>query len=214
MGMYVLCIMDHKLKNLDAKSLVTLFEPLEDKIRVDYPDFAGQNDRPIGVEPPDADKTLVLNRWKAIAANEDVEPIAVNWGLGTVYVCRHCFVFVHNHNHKYRNLFHEAAAREILNVNRVIAQELGADEILYIPDGYFETAILENGPDEGKNTRQTIESGVALFGEPSPDINRGRANYFFVDDLTQSLESLQPYDDLPVHWVYDEALGAYLRPGG
>ena len=78
MGMDVLCIMDHKLKNLDAKGLVTLFEPLEDRIRVDYPDFAGQNDRPIGVEPPDADKTLLLNRWKAIAANEDVEPIVVN----------------------------------------------------------------------------------------------------------------------------------------
>lgn len=125
---------------------------------------------------------------------------------------RYCFVLSHHQYHKYRNLFHEQAGKEILNVNRMIAQELGSDEILYIPGGYFETAILQDGPDDGKNTRQTIESGVALFGESPADINRGRANYFFVDDLTQSLESLQPYDDLPVYWVYDEALGASVRP--
>jgi len=209
--MDVIAIMDHKLKNINARRLITLLEPLEERLRGSFPGFTGSMSSQISVLPPNVDHATALQRWKAIEANEDVEPIEVNWALGTIYVCRHCFVFSHNHYHKYRNLFHLEVGKEILNVNRAIASELSTSEILYIPDGYFETAILENGPDEGKNTRQTIDHGIELFGNPPPDINRGRANYFFVDDLKQSLEGLQPFENLPKYWVYDQQHKEYVR---
>jgi len=103
------------------------------------------------------------------------------------------------------NFFQDVKATiQIINIGRVFAKYLGTDKVLYIPDGYIKTAIIENFACSNLTLNQAIKKGIEKFGEPPVGISKGRKNYFFVDYVDEEIGEIKEWHDEEDFWQWDE----------
>jgi len=96
-------------------------------------------------------------------------------------------------------------------MGRLFAKYLNTDKVLYIPDGYIKTAIIEDFVTDGLSIEDVIRNGIQKFGEPPKCISKGRKNYFFVDDIEFDVGEIKEWEDEEDFWVWNEELGDSIQ---
>jgi hypothetical protein len=114
-----------------------------------------------------------------------------------------------NWNHKYWTLRYPDEAKNILELNRLVAKKLGQNEILYCPDSSFPTSIIEDHAFSGKSYYELKELGIKHFGIPPKNIEDGRKYMFFFDDMSKDLDSLTEWEGEESYWQYDKKKDEY-----
>ena len=110
--------------------------------------------------------------------------------------------------HSYWFFKHSKDTIQIINIGRIFANHIGTDKILYIPDGYVKTAIIE---DYSGSLEDIISKGIREFGEPPKGISKGRKNYFFVDYIDQEIGEIKEWDEEEDFWKWDEEEKEYIQ---
>jgi len=75
--------------------------------------------------------------------------------------------------HKYSNLDDKDKAKMILKINRIIAQKISQNKIVYFPDSSYPTSILYNYANEGKTSEEIINIGDSKFRNRPSEIKEG-----------------------------------------
>jgi len=100
---------------------------------------------------------------------------------------------------------------QIINVGRIFATYLRTNKVLYIPDGYLKTAIIENYACSDLTLNEAIEKGIKEFGQPPQGISKGRKNYFFVDNLENEIGEIKEWNEEEEYWKWDDKEGVYVQ---
>ena len=111
--------------------------------------------------------------------------------------------------HKYSNLDDKDMAKMIFKINRIIANELDQNLIVYFPDSAYPTSILYNYANEGKTVEELIEIGDAKFLNRPVEIKEGIQFKYFVDDLSDDLTKLEDLDNSEKYWKWNLELKKY-----
>jgi hypothetical protein len=109
------------------------------------------------------------------------------------------YKFFHNSEH----------TRQIMNLGRVFAKYFRTNKILYLPDGYRKTSIIEDYASREFSLDKAIEKGIKQFGEPPQGISKGRKNYFFIDYADQEIGDIKEWDEEEDFWRWNESKSEY-----
>lgn len=221
MAVDLFSIIDHNLSAKGVLDLPSVMEKVIQDIKEKFPGYLPPHmaDKVAAWDgKSDLTEELVERLWRQYEiGNEDYATVGydvvMQTAIGGVTVYRKTILIIHRPEHKYANIFVLETALKILNSNREIARAVGSDRVLYISDGY-PPALLEDLAIAGRDVGEIISQGILDYGPLPPDVNMGRSNYFFVDDLTESLDDLQPFELLPLYWIYDKESQDYIRPAG
>ena len=101
--------------------------------------------------------------------------------------------------------------KNIIEMGRLFAKYLNTNKVLYIPDGYIKTAIIEDFVTDGLSIEDVIRNGIQKFGVPPKGLSKGRKNYFFVDDIELDVGEIKEWEDEEDFWVWNEELGDSIQ---
>lgn len=136
---------------------------------------------------------------------EELEP-EISCNFGELYVYRKSFIVVHNWE-KYKNLRDSFRGTTILWINRMLAQQLGASEVLYCPDSGYPTQVIGDLTALGWDYNSIKNYGLQEFGTPPRGGEEGRKYSFFIDYIHEPLEDLTQWEGDSPYWYYDKKKG-------
>jgi len=128
--------------------------------------------------------------------------------FGTLSIFRRTILISH-WNHKYSNLKTPETAKNILTLNRMITKHFNQNEIIYCPDSGYPTESIKDQAISGLEFEKLKRFGISEFGTPPKNLNDGRKYMFFIDNLTEDLNKLTPWDGENPYWYYDNQNRGY-----
>lgn len=136
---------------------------------------------------------------------DELDP-SIGCNFGDLYVYRNTFAVAHNW-YRYNNLCDPWRGTTILWINRMLAQQLGASEVLYCPDSGYPTQMIGDLASMGWDYNSLKNYGLQEFGTPPKGVNEGRKYHFFIDPIHEPLEELTEWDGESPYWSYDKDNG-------
>ena len=113
--------------------------------------------------------------------------------------------------YSYRFFEHVRDTIQIITTGRIFANHIGTDQVLYIPDGYLKTAIIEGYARKDLSLDEAINKGIKDFGKPPEGISKGRKNYFFVDNINEEIGEIKEWSEEEDFWVWSEEEKDYIQ---
>jgi hypothetical protein len=100
---------------------------------------------------------------------------------------------------------------QIIKVGRIFANHLKTDKVLYLPDGYYKTAIIEDYATRNLTLEEAIDKGIQKFGKPPIGISKGRKNHFFVDYVEKEIGEIVEWEEEEDFWKWNEDEKEYIQ---
>ena len=160
-------------------------------------------------------ENALLSLWRCLETNEPHSgdliglDYTIDCFIGSINVYRNTLVINHFPEHKYGNINIPEPAMRIIKINRMVAKEIGSDEIIYCPDSAYPTSIIEEYAIEGKSFDEIKRLGIAKFGQPPKGINEGRKYMFFIDNISDDIGEINERNEYEEYWKYNREKGRY-----
>lgn len=113
--------------------------------------------------------------------------------------------------YSYKFFEHVRDTIQIISAGRILANHIGTDKVLYIPDGYLKTAIIEDYACKDLTIDEAINKGIKDFGKPPNGISKGRKNYFFIDYINEEIGEIREWDKEEDFWIWNENANDYVQ---
>ena len=221
MGVDLLCIFEHKLSKKDLVNLPSIIDSwssIRKERKSHYSNFPDSLKKQTKIDAFwDADIEItekileeIFESWKTNNSTyQHSLKNRIDCFLGFVKVYENSIIVEYSPEHKYANLHDKDISSQILKLNRLIANKLNSDKILYCPDSSFPTAQIYYKIQEGMTVDDAIEFGENKFQKPPEQINEGMKFMFFIDDLKKNIDSLEDWDWSDLIWQYNETTNQY-----
>jgi len=153
---------------------------------------------------------LVWNQW---VENENAELLSIQivTYFAFIKIRRQTIIIEQMPWHKYSNLDDKDMAKMILEINRVIANKLEQNKIVYFADSSYPTSMLYNHALEGKTVEQIIQIGDTNFTNRPKEINEGIKFKYFIDEMKDDLSNLKNLDNSELYWNWNSKSRSYKR---
>lgn len=155
---------------------------------------------------------MLQEYWKSWINDEVYEEIEIDCYFGRINIYERTLTLkFYTIWWSYKFFNHAKDTKEIIKFGRLMAEYLGTKEILYIPDGYIKTSILEDSITNGLPLKNVIKKGIEKFGSPPSAISKGRKNYFFVDNVDEPIGEIKEWDEEENFWEWNDELGEAVQ---
>lgn len=113
--------------------------------------------------------------------------------------------------YSYRFFEHVKDTIQIINTGRIFANHIRTNKVLYIPDGYLKTAIIEGYACKDLSLDKAINKGINDFGKPPIGTSKGRKNYFFVDNINEEIGEIKEWNEEEDFWIWSDKEKDYIQ---
>lgn len=196
MGVDITAIIGHRLSMEEILQLPSIISTWENVNQLAYTFHAGNPAYPLpekdtpsadwDVEIEAIDEATLLAVWDFWASPED-DPnvptpltIDIDTCFGWLKVNRQT-ICICPFEHKFANLYEAETANYLFQLMRMIAQHLGAKEIVYAPDSAFPESFLEEMSFMGRSIEEIMKLGNEKFGEAVLEEEVPLDKHYFVD---------------------------------
>ena len=174
MGMNFNMIMGHELKTEQIRDLIqnkALWSSLETIFKEEL-DYQPPNTYRKWTQEPSQEN--LYDFWTQIESNGYYDKtFEIDCYFGNITVYRHTIrIWFSTIFYDYCFFEHVKETIQIIKVGRIIANHLGTDKVLYIPDSYLKTSILEDYACSGLSLDESINKGIDEFGKPPEGISK------------------------------------------
>ena len=160
------------------------------------------------VEPT---KSSLERLWKEHESDSVTQSNWIETYFGDINIYRDNLTIELDSIQKYKNLSSNETAIRIINICRLIENNLGQKQVIFCPDSAYPTSEIYDYALDGLSPDEIIRKGIKRFGPIPKGISKGRKNFFFVDYINNPIGKLKDWDEEETLWVWNEIESRYEK---